>query len=81
MRLDRGVAPGATTELDLPVRFTELPGVIVENAFLLLVFREDEAWRLLARVQVTAGTRGEPLAGRSVVVTMQRVGSPQPPGT
>jgi hypothetical protein len=61
-------------DLALPVRFTELPGIIVENAFLLLVFREDEDWRLLARVRVTAGKHGEPIAGDSVVVTMQKIG-------
>ena len=74
--LDRDVAPREETDIVLPVRFTELPGVIVENAFLILLFREIGTWRLLARVRVTAGARGEPLAGQSVVVTMQRVGTP-----
>ena len=60
-------------DLALPVRFTELPGVTVENTFLILVFREAVDWRLLGRVRVTAGARGEPLAGQSVVVTTQRV--------
>ena len=75
--IDREVAAGATAEVALPVRFTESPGVIVENPFLLLVFHQDVDWRLLARVRVTAGTRGEPVAGQSVVVTMQRVERPR----
>jgi hypothetical protein len=74
--LDRDVAPREETDIVLPVRFTELPGVMVENPFLILVFRQGGDWRLLARVQVTASPKGEPLAGQSVVVTMQRVGTP-----
>jgi hypothetical protein len=58
------------------VRFAESPGVVVENPFLIVRFREDGDWRLLARVRVTAGTGGEPIAGRSVVVTTQRAGTP-----
>jgi len=76
-KVDREVAPGKATEVALPVRFTELPGVIVENPFLILVFRENEDWRLLARVRVTAGKRGEPLAGQSVVITTQKVAGPR----
>ena len=74
--VDREIAPGAETDVALPVRFTESPGVIVENPFLILVFRDGADWRLLARVRVTAGTRGEPLAGQSVVVTTQKVKTP-----
>ena len=73
MKVDQEVAPGAETDVALPVLFAESPGVIVENPFLILVFRDDEDWRLLARVRVTAGTRGEPLARGSVVVRMQKV--------
>jgi len=74
--VDREVAPGGAVDLALPVRFNELPGVIVENPFLILVFRESaEEWRVLARVRITSGTRGEPLAGQSVVVTTQKVGA------
>jgi hypothetical protein len=71
--LDIEIAPGASADLTLPVRFSESPGVVVENAFLIVRLRERDEWRVLARVSVTAGTRGEPLAGRSVVVTIQRV--------
>ena len=76
MKVDREVAPGAEERVTLPVRFTESPGVIVENPFLILVFRDGSDWRLLARVRVTAGTRGEPLAGQSVVFTTQKVKTP-----
>jgi hypothetical protein len=79
MKVGQEIAPGAETSVALPVMFTESPGVIVENPFLILVFRDDADWRLLARVRVTAGTRGEPLAGQSVVVTTQKVGAAQQP--
>ena len=75
--LDEDISPGAQREIALPVRFSESPGAIVENPFLILLFRENVDWRLLARVRVTAGTRGEPIAGESVVITTQRVGVAQ----
>ncbi len=74
--LDRTLAPGTASEVALPVHFGESPGVIVENPFLIVRFRENGDWRLLARVRVTAGPSGEPIAGRSVVVTTQKVGTP-----
>jgi hypothetical protein len=77
--LDEDISPGAQREVALPVRFSESPGATVENPFLILRFRENVDWRLLARVRVTAGTRGEPIAGESVVITMQRVGVAQLP--
>jgi hypothetical protein len=73
--LDRMIAPGTETDVALPVRFSESPGVIVENPFLIVLFREMVDWRLLARVRVTAGTKGEPIAGQSVVITTQEVGT------
>jgi hypothetical protein len=73
-RVDRELAPGATAEVSLPVRFGEPPGTVVENPFLILFVRESGYWRVLARVRVTAGTNGEPIAGQSVVVTTQQVG-------
>ncbi len=76
MKIDREIAAGAETDVVLPVLFTESPGVIVENPFLILLFRDGSDWRLLARVRVTAGRRGEPLAGQSVVVTTQEVKTP-----
>jgi len=71
--LDREIAQGGAADVSLPVRFSESPGVTVENPFLILLFHESADWRLLARVRVTAGTRGEPIAGQSVVVTTQKV--------
>jgi hypothetical protein len=67
------VSPGAETDVALPVRFNESPGAIVENPFLILVVREADDWRFLARVRVTAGKNGEPIADASVVVTVQKV--------
>lgn len=72
---DVEIGPRAETDVRILVRFAESPGVIVENAFLILRLREKGEWRVLARVRVTAGPRGEPLAGDSVVVTTQRVGA------
>lgn len=73
--LDIEVAAGASADVTLPVRFNESPGVVVENPFLIVRVRESAEWRVLARVRVTAGARGEPIAGDSVVVTTQRVGA------
>jgi len=72
-KIDREIAPGSDTTVALPVQFTESPGVTVENPFLILRFRDSAEWRLLARVRVTAGPSGEPLAGQAVVVTAQEV--------
>jgi hypothetical protein len=74
--IDREIAPRASADVTLPVRFSELPGVVVENPFLILRFRDGGDWRALARVRVTAGRNGEPLAGDSVVLTTQKVGPP-----
>src|SRR2546430_1768927 len=75
-KIDREIAPRASADVALPVRFSESPGVVVENPFLILRFRENGDWRALARVRVTAGKNGEPLAGDSVVLTTQKVGTP-----
>jgi hypothetical protein len=69
--MDREIAPGSDTEIALPVQFKESPGVRVENPFLILRFRDSAEWRLLARVRVTAGTSGEPIASQSVVITTE----------
>jgi hypothetical protein len=73
--LDVEIAPGAAAEVTLPVRFSESPGDVVENPFLILRLRERGEWRVLARVRVTAGRNGEPLAGDSVVQTIQKIGA------
>jgi hypothetical protein len=75
-KIDGEIAPGADATIALPVRFSEPPGVRVENPFLILLFRDNADWRLLARVSVTAGTSGEPIAGQPVVITMQEVRTP-----
>jgi hypothetical protein len=72
-RLDHEIVPGAAADVALPVRFSESPGAVVENPFLILRFRQSGDWRALARVRVTAGKNGEPLAGDAVVLTMQKV--------
>ena len=70
-KIESEIAPGASAEIALPVEFMESPGVRVENPFLILRFRDSAEWRLLARVRVTAGTSGEPIASQSVVITTQ----------
>jgi hypothetical protein len=55
------------------VRFDESPGAVVENPFLILRVRQEGEWLVLARVRVTSGAHGEPLAGAPVVVTTQKV--------
>ena len=77
-KVDREIAPGTAIDVALPVKFTESPGAIVENPFLILRMREDHEWLVLARVRVTAGSRGEPVAGRSVVVTTRKIEDPSP---
>jgi len=69
------VAAAATTDLTLPVAFSEPPGTVVENPFLILLVSDRHSiWRILARVRVTAGPSGEPVAGTAVTVTVNRVG-------
>jgi hypothetical protein len=70
-RIDRELPSGSGTTITLPVQFAESAGVRVENPFLILLFRDSVEWRLLARVRVTAGTSGEPIASQAVVVTIQ----------
>lgn len=70
------LGPGEATELALPVRFAGAPGTVVENSFLILRVSEgDTEWRVLARVRVTSGARGEPVAGGPVIITTQAVGA------
>jgi hypothetical protein len=58
------------------VRFAEAPGTVIENPFLILrVADGDEVWRVLARVSVTAGPGGEPIAGNTISITTHRVGA------
>ena len=74
--IERDVAPGGEIDIVLPVRFAEPPGTVVENPFLILrVADGDEVWRVLARVSVTAGPGGEPIAGNTISITTHRVGA------
>jgi hypothetical protein len=75
-KIDREISPGADATIALPVQFSEPPGSRVENPFLILLFRDSAEWRLLARVRVTAGGGGEPIAGQAVVVNIQEVRKP-----
>ena len=75
-KIDREVQAGSDTTIALPVQFKESPGVRVENPFLILLFRDSAEWRLLARVRVTAGTNGEPIASQAVVITTQEARGP-----
>ena len=75
LTLVRALKPAETTELALSIRFAEAPGAVVENSFLILRVSEgDTEWRVLARMRVTAGARGEPVASGPVVITTQRMG-------
>ncbi len=74
--LEQEVAAGAEGDIALPVRFAETPGSLVENPFLILrVADGDVVWRVLARVSVTAGPGGEPIAGNTISITTHRVGA------
>ena len=54
---------GASVTLAFTVGFDEAPGELVENAFVILRTRwRNEEWRVLARLAVTAGVDGSPLA-------------------
>ena len=76
--IEREIAPDAETDIVLPVRFIETTGTVVENPFLILrVADGNQEWRVLARVSVTAGLRGEPIAGNAVSITTHRVGAVQ----
>ena len=75
-KIDREVVPGSVVSVALPVQFSEAPGERIENPFLILTFRARADWRLLARVRVTAGANGEPIAGQSVVVSTREVRTP-----
>ena len=72
-KMDGDIAPGREATIALGVQFSESPGIRVDNPFLILRFRDSAEWRLLARVRVTAGTSGEPIASQGVVVNIQEV--------
>ena len=71
---DLVLPPGRTTQLAFQAAFEEPPGTEVENCFVILRVRwREEAWRVMARLTVTAGGDGAPLAAARLV-TAHRVG-------
>ncbi len=71
----RDIAAGGSLEIALPTRFRERPGDVVENPFLILRISDGAVlWHVFARVRVTAGARGEPIAGNTLAITSQRAG-------
>jgi len=68
------IPPGATGRVDLPVACDEPPGTVVENAFLILnaEWRRD-AWRILARLRITADASGAP-DPTTEDISVQRIG-------
>lgn len=75
-RIDLDLPPGAGAEVSLPVRFSEPSGTVVENPFLIVHVDDGRAWRVMARVRVTAGPHAEPIAGPEVVTTTQKIRGP-----
>ena len=66
--------PGKTAHLELPVTCNEPPGIVVENAFLLLQAKwRNQLWRILIRLTVTFDEQGAP-KGKTEVITTQPVG-------
>ena len=64
------LASGAGTRLEFTVRFEEPPGELVENAFVILRVRwQDEEWRVLTRLTVTADADSSPLASTELITT------------
>ena len=73
LRSSPTLEPGEATEVELPVRWRELPS-IVENAFLILTVRwRGEPWRILARVTVGVDAEGAPDA-QTQNMTIQQIG-------
>ena len=65
---------GERTRLECVVACSELPGTVVENAFLILrVLWLEEPWRVFARLRVVFDEQGGPQT-TTEVVTVQRVG-------
>ena len=74
--IGRAIDAHRDLEISLPVRFVEAPGAVVENPFLILVIADGAAdWRVLVRVRVTAGARGEPSANETLAMSVNRVGA------
>ncbi len=71
---DLVLPPGGAIQLAFGVAFDEQPATGVENCFVILRVRwREEAWRVMARLAVTAGRDGAPRAATQLV-TAHRVG-------
>ena len=68
------LSPGERARLEFPVACGEVPGTVVENAFLIVrVLWGEESWRVFARLRVVFDEQSEPQT-TTVLVTVQRVG-------
>ena len=66
--------PDEGARLECSVACSELPGTVVENAFLIVrVLWREEPWRVFARLRVVFDEQGGPQT-TTEVVTVQRVG-------
>ncbi len=73
-QLEAILLPRNNAQLEFQVRCDELPGTIVENAFLILqVLWPEEPWRILARLRVIIGENGAPETITELITT-QRAG-------
>ncbi len=71
---DLVLPPGGATQIAFEVAFDERPATEVETCFVILQVRwQDEPWRVMARLTVTAGGDGAPRAATQLVTT-HRVG-------
>ncbi|HWP59170.1 MAG TPA: hypothetical protein VNL14_14850 [Candidatus Acidoferrales bacterium] len=62
------LAPGQSALLEAEITCPELPGTIVENAFLILsVVWSDRPWRIFARLRVTIESGGAPRAATELI--------------
>jgi hypothetical protein len=67
-------AAGDRVQIETAVFSEELPGAVVENAFLILsAEREKQDWRIFVRLRITVNNRGEPQSITELVTT-QKVG-------
>jgi hypothetical protein len=61
---------GESARLELPVRCSEPPGTVVENAFIILrALWGDEPWRIFTRLRVVFDQSGAPEIGCELITT------------
>lgn len=64
--------PNESVHLELPVRCGELPGMIVENAFLILrVLWQERPWLILVRMRVEFGAEPAPRTTAELITTQE----------